>query len=111
MYYGEVQVACLIESLARCIMQSALIVVTNAKFHSNLTLADQSTVEIVGQKEDEQEDIVTRRSCERIVTTFFHFQNFFKQHILLSSAFSNLMHQNFQSQIAKVTSWIKVIRQ
>ena len=81
MCYWEVQVACLIESLARCIVQSVLIVVTNVKFRSNLILADQSIVEIVGQNEDEQEDLVTRRSRERIVTTFFYSQNFFKQHI------------------------------
>jgi hypothetical protein len=78
MYYWEVQVACLIESLARCIVQSALIAVTNVKFHSNLILADQSIVEIVGQKEDEQEDTVTRRLLERIVTTFFLFPEFFQ---------------------------------
>ena len=52
-------------------MQSVLIVVTNVKFRSNLILADQSIVEIVGQNEDEQEDSVTRRSRERIFTTFF----------------------------------------
>lgn len=52
-------------------MQSALIVVTNVKFHSNLILADQSTVEIVGQKEDEQEDSVTRRLREHIVSSFY----------------------------------------
>jgi hypothetical protein len=80
--YWEVQVACLIESLARCIVQSALIAVTNVKFRSNLILADQSIVEIVGQKEDGQEDSVTRRLLERIVTTSFYFQKFFKQHIL-----------------------------
>ena len=78
MYYWEVQVSCLIESLARCTVQSALIAGTNAKFHSNLILADQSIVEIVGQKEDEQEDTVTRRSHERVITTFFYSKKFFK---------------------------------
>ena len=106
MYYWEVQVACLIESLARCIVQSALIAVTNVKFHSNLILADPSIVEIVGQKEDNQEDTVTRRSSERIVTTFFYSQNFSNN----ASAFFSLVHQNSQSQMAQGTSWIKVIR-
>lgn len=59
MCYWEVQIAYLIESLARCTVQFALIAVTNVKFHSNLNLADQSIVEIVGQKEDGQEDSVT----------------------------------------------------
>ena len=65
------QVACLIENLAKCIVQSALNAVTNVKFHSNLILADQSIVEIVGQKEDEQVVSVTRRLRERIFSTFF----------------------------------------
>ncbi len=88
MYYWEVQVACLIESLGRCIMQSALIAVTNVKFRSSLILADQFIVEIVGQKEDEQEDTVTRRSLERVVTTFFYSENFFKQHTYNYQRFS-----------------------
>jgi predicted acyltransferase len=77
MCYWEVQVACLIENLARCIVQSALIAVTNVKFRSNLILAGQSIVEIVGQKEDEQVVSVTRRLRERIVLTFLlsHFLN------------------------------------
>lgn len=58
-------------------MQSALIVVTNAKFHLNLILADQFIAEIVGQNEDEQEDSVTRRLRERIVSTFFFVSTFF----------------------------------
>ena len=78
MCYWEVQVACLIENLAKCIVQSALIAVTNVKFHSNLILADQSIVEIVGQKEDEQVVSVTRRLRERIVSNFL-FSTFFKQ--------------------------------
>jgi len=71
-----VQVACLIENLAKCIMQSALSAVKNVRFHSNLILADQSIVEIVGQKEDEQVVSVTRRLCERIFSTFFIFHIF-----------------------------------
>ena len=71
MCYWEVQVACLIENLAKCIVQSALIAVTNVNFHSNLILADQSIVETVGQKEDEQVVSVTRRLRERIVSTFY----------------------------------------
>lgn len=78
MCYWEVQVACLIENLAKCIVQSALIAVTNAKFHSNLTLADQSIVETVGQKEDEQVVSVIRRLRESIVSTFL-LSTFFKQ--------------------------------
>jgi len=60
MLYLEVQVECLIENLAKCIIQSALSAVTNVKFHSNLILADQSIVEIVGQKEDKHVVTVTR---------------------------------------------------
>ena len=67
-------------------MQSALIAVTNVKFRSNLILAGQSIVEIVGQKEDEQVVSVTRRLRERIVSTFL-FSTFFKQQKLQSSAF------------------------
>jgi len=76
-------------------VQSALIAVTNVKFRSNLILAGQSIVEIVGQKEDEQVVSVTRRLRERIVSTFFYFPHFFKQQKLQSSAFSSLMCQNF----------------
>ena len=57
-------------------MQSALIAVTNVRFRSNLILADQSIVEIVGQKEDEQVVSVTRRLRERVVSTFFIFHIF-----------------------------------
>jgi hypothetical protein len=94
MCYWEVQVACLIENLARCIVQSALIAVTNVKFRSNLILAGQSIVEIVGQKEDEQVVSVTRRLREHIVSTFF-ISTFFKQQKLQSSAFSSLVYQKF----------------
>ena len=94
MCYWEVQVACLIENLAKCIVQSALIAVTNVKFHSNLILAGQSIVEIVGQKEDEQVVSVTRRLRERIVSTFL-FSTFFKQQKLQSSAFSSLVYPKF----------------
>jgi 3-hydroxymyristoyl/3-hydroxydecanoyl-(acyl carrier protein) dehydratase len=76
MCYWEVQVACLIENLARCIVQSALIAVTNVKFRSNLIPADQSIVEIVGQKEDEHVVSVTSNLRERIVSTFFIFHIF-----------------------------------
>jgi hypothetical protein len=95
MCYWEVQVACLIENLARCIVQSALIAVTNVKFRSNLILAGQSIVEIVGQKEDEHVVSVTRRLRESIVSTFFLFPHFFKQQKLQSSPFSSLVYQKF----------------
>ena len=91
MYYWKVQVSCLIESLARCTVQSALIAGTSAKFHSNLILADQFIVEIVGQKEDEQEDTVTRRSHERVVTIFFYSKKFLK----LQSVFFSLKVPEF----------------
>jgi len=87
MCYWEVQVACLIENLAKCIVQSALNAVTNVKFHSNLILADQSIVEIVGQKEDELVVSVTRRLRERIVSTFFYFPHFLNS--------KNCNHQRF----------------
>ena len=73
---GRCKLLCLIENLAKCIMQSALSAVKNVRFHSNLILADQSIVEIVGQKEDEQVVSVTRRLCERIFSTFFIFHIF-----------------------------------
>ena len=41
----------------KCIRQSALNVVKNAKFRSNLTEADQYTVENAILNEEEQEDI------------------------------------------------------
>ena len=94
MCYWEVQVACLIENLAKCIVQSALSAVTNVKFRSNLILAGQSIVEIVGQKEDEHVVSVTRRLRERIVSTFFII-TFFKQQKLQSTAFSSLVYQKF----------------
>jgi hypothetical protein len=104
-----VQVACLIENLARCIVQSVLIAVTNVRFHSNLILADQSIVEIVGQKEDEQVVSVTRRLCERIFFNLFYFPHFLNS--------KNCNHQRFSVWCARkllsdrsVTSWIKVIR-
>ena len=55
----EVQVACLIENLAKCMVQSVLIAVTNVKFRLNPILAGQSIVEIVGLNEDEQTVSVT----------------------------------------------------
>ncbi len=58
----EVQFACRIENLERCIKQSVPIAVKNAKFHSNLILTDQFTVEIVGQREGDQEDPDTKFS-------------------------------------------------
>lgn len=76
MRYWEVQAACLTENLAKRIMQSALSAVKNVKFHSNLIPAGQSIVETAGQKEDEHVVSVTRRSCERIVSTFFYFPHF-----------------------------------
>ena len=77
MIVWEVQVACLIENLAKCIVQSALIAETNAKFHSNLIPAGQSIVEIVGQNEDEPIVSVTRRLRERKVLAFFSFLHLF----------------------------------
>ena len=44
----------------RCTRQSALIAVKNVKFHSNPILADQFTVEIVGQREGDLEDLDIR---------------------------------------------------
>ena len=58
----EVQVACLIENLAKCMVQSALNAAKNVKYHSNLIPAGQSIVETVGQKEDEHVVSVTRRA-------------------------------------------------
>jgi len=55
-----VQFACRIENPERCIKQSVPIAVKNAKFHSNPILADQFTVEIAGQREDDQEDLDIR---------------------------------------------------
>jgi len=52
-----VQFACRIENPERCIKQSAPIVAKNVKFHSNLILAGQFTVETVGQKEGNREDL------------------------------------------------------
>jgi len=75
-------------------MLSALSAVKNAKFHSSLIPADQSIVEIVGQKEDEHAVSVTKHLRERIVSTFFII-TFFKQQKLQSSAFSSLVYQNF----------------
>ena len=93
------QVACLIENLAKCIVQSALSVVKNVRFHSNLILADQSIVEIVGQKEDEQVVSVTRRLRERIVSTFF-FSIFFKQQkIVILSVFQFGVPESLVSDI------------
>lgn len=65
------QVACLIENLAKCIMQSALIAVKNVRFHSSLIPTDQSIVEIVGQKEDEHVVSVTRCLRERTFPTVY----------------------------------------
>ena len=59
-------------------VQSALSAVKNVRCHSNLTPTDQSIVEIVGQKEDEQVVSVTRRLRERTFSTVL-FSTFFKQ--------------------------------
>jgi len=57
----EVQIPCLIEeNHARCTKQHAPTAVKSAKFRSNQTPADQSTVESVGQREDHREDHATR---------------------------------------------------
>jgi hypothetical protein len=53
-------------------VQSALIVETNAKFRSNLIPAGKYIVEIVGQKEDEQTVSVTRCLREHAVLAFFY---------------------------------------
>ena len=54
------QFACRIESAERCIKQSAPIVAKNVKFHSNPILAGRFTVEIVGPREDDREDLDIR---------------------------------------------------
>jgi len=56
----EVQFACRIKKLERCIRQSAQTVVKSVKSLSNPILAGQFTVEIVGQREDVQEDLDIR---------------------------------------------------
>ncbi len=56
----EVQFVCRIENLERCIKPFAPIAVKTAKFHLNQTLNDRFIVEIVGQREDDQEDLDTR---------------------------------------------------
>jgi hypothetical protein len=55
-----VQFACRIENLERCTKQSAPIAVKNVKFHSSQILADPFTVEIVGRREDNREDLDIR---------------------------------------------------
>ena len=64
------QVACLIENLAKCTMQSALSAVKNAKYHSSLIPADQSIVETVGQKEDEHVVSVSRHLVKVLFQLF-----------------------------------------
>jgi len=81
------------ENLAKCIVQSALNAVTNVKFHSNLILAGQSIVEIVGQNEDEQVVSVTRRLREHIVSTFFYFSHFLNSKNSIHQRFSSLVYQ------------------
>ncbi len=54
------QFACRIENPERCIKQSAPIAVKNVKFRSNRILAGQFTAEIVGQREDDREDLDIR---------------------------------------------------
>jgi len=56
----EVQRECRIEKAERCIKRSVLIVAKNVKFHSNPILAGQFTAEIVGQREDNREDVDIR---------------------------------------------------
>ena len=58
----EVQIRCLIEieDHVRRTRQSALTAVKNVKCRSNLTPADQSTVESVGQREDPREGLDTK---------------------------------------------------
>jgi hypothetical protein len=83
-------------------VQSALIAETNVKFRSNLIPADQSIVEIVGQKEDGHVASVTRRLRKRIVLTIFCFFHIFKQQKLRFSAFSSLMRQKFLFQAGQM---------
>jgi len=73
-----VQFACRIESAERCIKQSAPIAAKNAKFHSNPILAGQFTVETVGPREDNQEDLDIRfhpaaRSFASIFSNIFFY--------------------------------------
>jgi predicted DNA-binding helix-hairpin-helix protein len=82
-----VQVACLIENLAKCMMQSALSAVNNVRYHSSLIPTDQSIVEIVGQREDEQVVSVTRRLRERIFLTSFYFSRFLTSKIVIVNFF------------------------
>jgi len=66
----EVQVRCLmVESHVKRTRQSVLTVVKNAKCHSNLTRADQFTVENVGLREDQRDqDHATRFHKVRLLT-------------------------------------------
>ncbi len=52
----EVQRNCPTGKTERCIRPFVLIVEMNAKSHSNQTQADRSIAEIVGRKEDHQEE-------------------------------------------------------
>lgn len=62
----EVRYDCHIEKAEKRTKQFALIVETNAKFHSNLIQADQFTAESVGQKEGRREEADIRfRRLER----------------------------------------------
>jgi hypothetical protein len=54
-------------------VQSVLSAAKNVKFHSSLTQTDQSIVEIVGQKEDEQVVSATKRLREHIFSKLFYF--------------------------------------
>lgn len=53
----EVQRNCPIEKTGKCTKLLALIVVRNVKFHSSQTQADRFTAEIVGRREDRQEEV------------------------------------------------------
>jgi hypothetical protein len=90
-------------------VQSALIAEMNVKFRSNLIPADQSIVEIVGQREDGHVVSVTRRLRERAVFNLF-FSTFFKQQKLQSPALSRLIFRIFCFKDGSDTPWIKVIR-
>jgi hypothetical protein len=80
-------------------VQSALSAVKNVRFHSSLIPADQSIVEIVGQKEDEHVVSVTRRLRERTFSTFF-FSIFFKQQkIVILSIFQFCVPESLVSDI------------
>jgi hypothetical protein len=105
-----VQVACLIANLAKCIVQSALIAEMNVKFRSNLIPADQSIVEIVGQKEDGHVASVTKRLRERTVLTIFYFFSYCLATKNVFFSFFQFDEPEFLVSSRSDAPWIKVIR-